>query len=251
MKIEGTLYKKIVNEVYHVSDSADKSFRRQKTIINYGNEIISLEVPKSKIKLIEQCSYNQLIEFEFNIQVLTYKKDGNLISCNRFIFQNLEILRATKYSKQAILLDDKKYVVRCISSSTHSLNIELLDIETDVLEKITENYQFPDSKINSTHAFIKKDINKDLLVALSLNNVISIGSYIKGNEGVEGYVCKFLVSQFLNSSGFLPVNDPFLFSYKFSKYNYKILLVDDTVDYSCYRDDIDMDEQSDKFWNQF
>lgn len=251
MKIQGTLYKMLIDEVYHVSDFYDKSFTRQKTLINYENEIISLEVPKSKIKLIEQCNYNQLIEFEFTIQILTYKKGESLLSCNRFILQNLEIIRTTKYSKQAIFLDDKKYVVRCLQNSTCSLNIELLDVDTDILEKITEDYQFPDSKSNSTHALIKKDIDKDLLFALYFYGIITKGIYIKTSNGVEGYVCKFLVGQFLNSSGFLPVNDPFLFNFKLSKFNYKIPLVDDTFDYSCFRDDIDMDEQNEEFWNQF
>ena len=239
MEIIGIIKKNLFEKSYALKDFPFKSFTKNKILIKSGNDEYFLDVPKSKIHLLKICTSNHLIKF-------TFRK-----SQENFILENAIILQTIKIDKHPIIINETKYVVQALPSKNAALYVSLLDIEKEQFIEITHYYQFPENKLNGTHAFIKANDYDSYFDVLSRKGILDKGIYIETLEGLKGYACKVLIMHLTNHQGFLPIHDPYSSNFwKVRKHHYIIDLVEE-IDYSKFNDNLDLDQQSDEFWNQF
>ena len=226
--------------------------KKKKILIDFDGENIVIEINKKQEELLEFYNYNQMVRFSLILKVRTWIKDKKTYYSNDLLCNDLKIIKTLNYDKEPITYCGSKYVLS--KNSGNNLTLSLYNIESNNFLKINHNYESNHIDFCKTHIFFKEELGTDLLELLYCKGILRKGFHCR-TQNNNGYLCEVLVLNLFNSNGFLPINYQGLLhiSNEYSAYYtlHNSYSDEDETDYSHFNEDLDFDQQSDEFWNQF
>ncbi len=231
-----------------------KFFKKQKIELFMDGNYYLIEFHEKNFGLIESIRMDQEVVINTELKGFRWFNNNRYYNINSLIGKSLKILRNSSYDKKPIeFLGTKFYLKKFYEDK--KLMLKLVDINSTDEIIITNPNEYPNKKFNEDHIHIDEIFYKEIYPQLYKNGIIDKGVYI-GNVEKEffGYTCKVLVLDLFNHDCILDyeLSSEILFSHKLNKHkDYTSSDFIDETDWSHYNDDLDMDQQSDEFWNQF
>lgn len=253
-EIEGKIKKGLFIETYYDKINSYQSFTKNKLLVDVDGENIVLEFSDKNCELVKYCNSNQVIIFFVKLKVRSWLNKNSTIYSNDLICENIKVLHTIKNYKNAITYKNAKFIIK--RERKEKLSISLYNIENEEFIEICSNYDFLNKELHEKHVVISEQYENGLLEILLRQGILSKVNCVLLENNRKGYVCKVLVLHLFNSYGFLPIhsspffgiNKNFPFTYTQELYHSSS---EDETDYSNFNDDLDYDQQSDEFWNQF
>lgn len=253
IEFESEIKRFLGTETVYDSLYPTKSFEKSRIMVEFENNDVIVEFIDKKIELLKYCKSGQSIKFYVKLKVRSWQKDNRTFYANELICYDLKILKTLNYSKEYIEYKGVKYVLKK-NSSEDILTIGIFNIATFEYIDLSHKHKFEDPKYNKTYILYKEELGTELLELLYHKKILNKGFFISDKNGMSGYVCEVLVLHFFNSNQYLPIKyQGSLHTHtKFSCYYTEHQSSEyDEIDYTNFNDDLDMDGQSEEFWNQF
>lgn len=218
-------------------------FQKQNIIIQSGTEFYTICFLDKKIELLGDCFIGLEVELEVKIKGRMWKYKGNINSVNELTCLKLKhILVENKVCE--ILYNDLNYNL-IEYNYKETIMLKLVRAENNVEINLTAVCDFTNNSEKLNHILFPNCSNQDIFKLLHELKIIQHVYDIHQSGAASGYVCKLLYKKNdkLNQSQniFEEKNHSFK---EYEEYNHEI-------DFSQWNDDIDTDEQSEDFWNQF
>jgi hypothetical protein len=231
------------------------SFPKKKIVIESEGQEYTLSFLKDKIELLKFCRYGTVIEVNAKLKGRLWTYSGKYYSANELVCSSLLIVKNNffnhfiEYENNTYNLE-KRYI-------DGRLIISLINIETREKKILSLDYTFPEKKVNYDHIFISDKTDKDLLSLLENLGVLTIHFKKTTAEGLSGIVCRILIlEKFENRELLFPEYEE---NEALKRINEKKMNLNDEIesnlyddtDFTHYDENLDADQQSDEFWNQF
>jgi len=225
------------------------SFLKQKILVESEGQNYTLSFLKEKIEYLKYCKIGSEIEMNATLKGRKWEFKNKEYSVNELECNSLKIIRNTKF-EDYIYHNREKYGLKK-DYVDDNLLISLININDESEYLLSINISFPDKKLNTDHIFLWDQTDDEIIEQLQQKGVLTKGSWGK-KDIFGGYISKILILDlFKNGDVLYPEND------KQNKIvenendvNESNLFVDET-DYTHYDENLDADQQSDEFWNQF
>ncbi len=231
------------------------SFVKKKIVIESEGQEYTLSFLKDKIKMLRFCRYGTLIEVNAKLKGNLWKYSDKFYSSNELECSSLIIKKNTifnnfiEYNKETFNLE-KKYI-------DGRLILSLLNIENGEKHILNLDYSFPNKNFNLDHILISNNFNQELLNQLEKLGVLSVEGRKTTVDGLSGIICRILILDLFEERELLfekyeviqalkRIKELNEYSNTKSEFN-----VYDETDFSNYDENLDADQQSDEFWNQF
>jgi len=229
----------------------NKSFPKRRIVVDMEGEKLTISFYDNYIDLLEFCKIGSEIIIDVKLKGRIWNYEQKQYSDNELVCKSLEILKNTRIDKW-IKYEDKIYNLRRYYRDNNLL-IELVDIKENKCINLCVNHSFPNKELNKDHILLWNIVDDELIKLLENRGIITKQGFLRSKDGYSGYICKVLILDLFNESEFLFDGIPNETISKYDrieirKFNDKFT---DTTDYTHYNDDLDKDQQSEDFWNQF
>lgn len=254
LEIKGEIVHFFGEKQQHSKIYENISFTKQKIVIDSKGQEYTLSFLKDKRDLLKFCRYGTIIEVKARLKGRLWSYSDKFYSSNEIECSSLIIKKNTifnnfiennneTYNLEKIYIQDK-------------LIFSLVNIENREKLRLNLDYSFPNKDLNFDHIFINNKFDMELLNNLEKLGVLSIESRKTTVDGLSGIICRVLILELFE-------NRELLFEeYKEKEALKKIKeneIIDnvielnqyDETDFTHYDENLDADQQSDEFWNQF
>jgi hypothetical protein len=228
------------------------SFLKKNILIESEGESYTISFVKDRIEFLKYCKLGTEVEVNVRLKGRNWNFKNKEYSVNELTCNSLKIIRNTKFD-DFIYHNGNEYVpIKSYADGNLILNLKSTSDQTEMILSI--NLSFPDKRINENHIFLWDQTDDELIEQLYQKGILEKGFW-KKVDIFGGYVCKVLILDLFKENNILyPIkNQTKKSNYtdfsETSSINYSGFV--DETDYTHFDENLDMDQQSDEFWNQF
>ncbi|SHF77310.1 hypothetical protein SAMN05444483_102333 [Salegentibacter echinorum] len=228
-----------------------KSFLKQRIVIDADGEKLTISFYDKYIDLLRFCKIGSEIAIDVKLKGSMWKYGQKQYSANELICKSLEIVKNTRIDnwiryKEGIYNLRKYY-------RDNNLLIELVNTSNHKSLILCINHSFPNKELNKDHILLWDIVDDELIRLLENKGIITKQRFLRSKDGYSGYICKVLVLDLFSDNEFLfdgipDENNKIHHQPENRSINHKFT---DITDYTHYNEDLDKDQQSEDFWNQF
>ena len=255
LEIEGEIVHFFEEKQQYSKIYENKSFGKQKIVVEVNGQEYTLSFLKDKIDLLKFCRYGSIIKVDARLKGRLWRYSDKFYSANELECNSLLIVKNTIFNhfiefNNIIYNLEKRY-------SDENLSISLVNIQTREKQILSLDYTFPHKNVNLDHIFVSEEFNEDLLNHLEKIGVLSIKARKTTVNGLSGIICRILILELFDNRKLLfPEYKENEALKRISKKDIEIdneteFNIHDETDFTHYDENLDADQQSDEFWNQF
>ena len=248
------MYFTIKGQIKHIYDIVTRYstinqfqyFQKRNIIIQCDTELYTICFVDKKIELLKDCIVGSEVELDIKVRGRMWKYKGEINSVNELTCLKLKHCIVEKKVSEIFYKNSNYDLIEYFYKETIMLKLIGREHKEEIL--LTAVCDFTHNYEKLSYILFSNYSNDDIFKLLQEQKIIEHKYNIHQSGAASGYVCKLLYKTESkpkeNQNIFERGNQQYETYIDNDKY-------DHGIDFSNWNDDLDNDEQSEEFWNQF